>query len=148
MREKLALLSSLILVTGLVLSKFLISLGVVLLLLSALISNDHQKDFKKLISNPVILAPAGIFLTVLISGIYSENLQNFWGLIQVMLPLLLLPLAFGLLPSFDRKFSDAVLYYLVVLMSLSAFWVLWNYLLNFEYYQQPKKSVLYKPQYN
>ncbi len=136
LREKLALFSCLVLLTGLVFSKFLISVGIILLLLSALLSNDHLKDFKKLISNPVILAPAGIFITVLISGIYSENTGNFWGLIQVMLPLLLLPFAFGLLPTFDRKFADMVLYYLVVLLSLSALWVLWNYLSNFEYYQQ------------
>ena len=136
MREKLALTSCLVLVTGLVLSKFLISVGVILLLLSAFISNDFRKDFKKLSADWAKLAPAGIFITVLISGIYSENTFHFWGLIQVMLPLILLPLAFGLLPAFDRKCTDAILYYLVFLMTLSALWVLWNYLSNFEFYQQ------------
>ena len=136
MREKLALFSSLILVTGLVFSKFLISVGIILLLLSALLSNDHLKDFKKLISNLVILAPAGIFITVLISGIYSENSHQFWGLIQVMLPLLLLPLSFGLLPAFDRKQVAIILFYLIVLVAVASGWVLWNYLPNFEYYQQ------------
>jgi O-antigen ligase len=136
MREKLALISCLTLVTGLVLSKFLISMGVILLLLSAFLTNDYRKDLKKLISNAAILPPAGIFIIVLISGIYSENTVHFWGLIQVMLPLLLVPLAFGLLPYFDRKFVDSILFYLVFLMSLAAGWVLWNYLLNFEFYQQ------------
>jgi O-antigen ligase len=136
MREKLALFSSLILVTGLVLSKFMISIGIILLLSTALFSNNYKRDFRKLISNPAMLAPVGIFLTVFLSGIYSENSIQFWGLIQVMLPLILLPLAFGLLPFIERKFVNSILYYMVFLMSLALIWVLWIYLTNFEFYQQ------------
>ena len=136
MREKMALISCLVLVTGLVLSKFLISLGIFLLLVSAFFSNDLKSDFRKLLKNKANFAPVGIFLTVLISGFYSENSNQFWGLITVMLPLLLLPLAFGLLPVFVRKKINIILYYLVVLISAASIWVLCNYLLNFEYYQQ------------
>jgi O-antigen ligase len=136
MREKMALISCLVLVTGLVLSKFLISIGIILLLVSAFFSNDLKSDFNKFFNNKANLAPVGIFLTVLISGIYSENTNHFWGLITVMLPLLLLPLAFGLLPAFNRKNVNIILYYLILLMSAASIWVLWIYLSNFEYYQQ------------
>jgi O-antigen ligase len=136
MREKMALISCLVLVTGLVLSKFLISIGIILLLVSAFFSNDLKSDFNKFFNNKANLAPVGIFLTVLISGIYSENTNHFWGLITVMLPLLLLPLAFGLLPAFNRKNVNIILYYLIFLMSAASIWVLWIYLSNFEYYQQ------------
>ena len=136
MREKMALISCLVIVTGLVLSKFLISLGIALLLVSAIFSADLKTDFSKLLKNKANLAPAGIFLIVLMSGIYSENANHFWGLITVMLPLLLLPLAFGLLPAFDRKNVNLILYYLVFLISAASIWVLRVYLSNFEYYQQ------------
>ncbi len=136
MREKTALLACLTIVTGLVMSKFLITIGMFLLLLSAFISKDLKADFSRLYSNKTALVSFGIFAVVLLSGIYSEDSTRFWGQLRVMLPFLILPLSFGLLPPFSKKQVNAILYFFLVLISAASMWVLVNYLNNFEFYQQ------------
>lgn len=135
MREKLALTSCLTIVLGLVFSKFLITVGIILLSVSAFLSSDIKSDFKKLISNPALFSGVGIFLIVAISGSYTQNFDNQLSILRIMLPFLILPLAFGLLPNFNKKQFNCILYFFVLLMSAASVWVLIQYLSDIEFYQ-------------
>jgi len=135
MREKTALFACLVTLTGLVFSKFLITMGMLLLIVAALASNDWKIDLGRFRANKAYWATIGIFFIILLSGIYTENWQHLWPMLRVALPFLLLPLAFGLLPPIKIEHFKGMLYFLLLLMSGAALWVLVNYLMNYEYYQ-------------
>ncbi len=135
MREKIALIACLVTITGLVLSKFLITVGMLLLVVAALASDDWKRDFGRFRANKAYWATMGIFFIMLLSGIYTENWQNMWPMLRVSLPFLLLPPAFGLLPPIKTTAFKSILYFLLLLLSGASLWVLVNYLMNFEYYQ-------------
>jgi O-antigen ligase len=136
MRTKIAILACLCIISGLVLSKFMITVGMVLLFANAIFTTEIKEKFQTLLSNKAYWSSIGIYLLFLLSGIYTENWNNMFPMLRIALPYLLLPIAFAFGPDLNDKNYKTILYFFVTLMFLSSIYVLINYLLNFDYFQQ------------
>lgn len=117
-------------------SRFMITAGTVLLLVSALMSTDYKQSFNRFLSNKSFWSTIGIFLIMLISGIYTEHWNHLLPLLRLSLPLLVMAFAFGMLPSFSEVFFSRILFFLICAMSMASLWVLVNYFQNFDLYQK------------
>jgi O-antigen ligase len=125
-------LGFLLAMSGLILSRAMISIGMGLIILQALM---HPKPFKNLrlfVANPSFVLPTLVFFIFLLSGLYSENLEYFTAKMQVKLPFLLLPFAFFSVPSISQQSMKRFLAVFALLILGSSLVVLGKYLMNYE----------------
>lgn len=105
------LLGIIVLLVGLLVSRVLISIGMIILLANAVINPKIATNARQFFRNPALLALTTIFLAVLLSGLYSENLDFFLDRIRIKLPFLVLPFAFAAIPKFNNALFHGILYF-------------------------------------
>lgn len=130
-----AYFSCIALFIGLICSKFLITLAMIFLVAFGVLSPNLKADFQRFISNKAYWATCGIFLLFFLSAIFSSNSEEAWVRTRIALPLLFLPIAFGMLPSFSAKKYQELLSIFLLSMVLACFGVLVYYLQNYEQMQ-------------
>ncbi len=129
-------------------STALTSISLILLSLMAFIEVDHKSpvfigirkdivtNLKNYIKSPPYLALNLLFILVLISGINSENTQELLKHLRMRVPFLFVPFGFFVLGQFDRNRMLRYFYYLFIAMSISAIPVIFNYIFNFDKYNE------------
>jgi len=129
---------------ALVYSKFMISVGMIMLLVAAVFDWNWEKkfilqinpnlktNFQKFISNKSYLVVTLFFFIVLLSGIYSEDMHYWTERLRIKLPFLLLPLAFMSMPKFKEKDYLSIFYFFLILFFVSALLVGFGYWQNYE----------------
>ncbi len=98
-KANIAILSMILMVFGFLMSRFLLSVSMILLGASSLIGVHPKKCLKERWWLLGVLW-IGAFL---ISYFWSEDAHSWWRRIEVKLPILLLPLAFAYIPSFTPR---------------------------------------------
>lgn len=96
-------------------------------------------DFNEMIKNPLLLSMMGIFISLFISGLWSESLKDWLWFSRMKLPFLLLPLSFyihGHITMRMWKLVGGVLILFTFIVSVS---ILLNY---FEHYKEYNLSLL------
>lgn len=131
-RQNLAWFTCAVLIVALLTSKFLLTVGMLALIVLGLVQRDIQAVFRKFLADKALLATTSIFFIVLISGLYSENTAYFMERLRIKLPFLLLPLAYAGLPRFTNRQYHSLLYLLVMVMVISCAGVGIHYAMNFE----------------
>lgn len=139
-RQKILIGGIVIVMAGLLISRVLLSIGMILLIANAVIHPDLKANIKIFLRNPVGLAVTGIFFLVLLSGINSENWDYWLDKLRIKLPFLLLPFAVLSLRPFNSKQFYLLHYIFLVLLTLVSLGVLTNYGLD---YEEITKSYLY-----
>ena len=135
-REKLIYTSCISLFIGLICSKFLLTLSMISLVVLGLLSPTVKQDWKRLWTNKSFAATLGIFLLFLGSALMSDNWSASMVRLRIALPMLLLPIAFALLPTFSKKSYQQLLSIYFYLMVIACLGVLINYGLHYEEMQQ------------
>ena len=95
---------------GLLASRFLISIGMILFLVAGLWEGNFKQKFKAFYNNKYYLAITGIFILFLISGIWSEDFGYFLNRMRIKLPILFLPFAFCAIPTLSTAVIKRVLW--------------------------------------
>lgn len=98
----------------------LLSIGMILMFLIPILS-IRQNDFKKQLRNRKdLLVLTGVFLCVVPSGLYSQNMDYYVERLIMYLPFLLLPIAFVFLkPLSSRQFMFIYYYFLLLVFGIS-----------------------------
>lgn len=121
---------------GLICSKFLLTLSMIALVGLGVFSPTLKQDVKRIWKNKSFAATIGIFILFLISAFLSENQTASMIRLRIALPLILLPIAFALLPVFSKKSYQQLLYLYFYMMVIACLGVLINYGLHYEEMQQ------------
>lgn len=116
---------------GLMISRAMISIGMIVLLANAVFTSDLNKRLRVFLHNKALICITLIFIVYLLSGLNSDNIDYFWQRMQLKLPFLAIPFAIGTEPRFRQKDFMVLLYFFVFLITASSFWVIVNYALNF-----------------
>lgn len=72
------------------------------------------------------------FFLVLVSALYSEDMDYTIERLRIKLPFLLLPFAFYSIPRFDKKTYYGLLYWFLIILTTAAIYTGWHYFQNFE----------------
>lgn len=104
-------------------SRALMSIGMILLTLNALLNQDVQLHVKTFFKRKHLLFLSGYFFLLLLSFFWTENTSYFAGRIQVALPFLFLPFAFNALSRWKDTWYDALIV-MFTLLNLGA--ILWS----------------------
>lgn len=126
-RQSLAFGACILLFGGLIFSKFLLSVSTITLLVLGLLSPQPKEDWKRLWSEKAPWAMVGIFVLFTASALLSDNQSETWVRIRIALPLLALPIAFGLLPTFSKRQYQGLLAIFLFAMTIACLGVLINY---------------------
>ncbi len=135
-KQKIAFGACVALFSGLIFSKFLISLALIILLLTALLTLIETQNITAIWQNKTYLATLGIFFMMLLSAFLSDNWEEGFTRVQRALPLLILPLSFAYIPPFSKRQYYQLLSLFVGAMSLACLGVLVNYAWNYAAMQQ------------
>jgi len=123
------LLGCLFMVTGLIWSRALLSIGMFVILID--IFFHRPKTRSKSIEIP-ILALGGIFLLYLLGGLNSSNWEEYVFQLKSKLPFILLPLAFLLVPGVPKRYYHGLLYAFLISISCATIYSLSLYVLDYE----------------
>ncbi|MBS1685303.1 MAG: O-antigen ligase family protein [Bacteroidetes bacterium] len=117
---------------GFSLSRAMISIGVIGLIGYGLLAFDIRRTLRVYFSRPAYYINVLFLLTILLSGINSDNKQLWETFVQIKLPFLFLPIAFCAFPFFDTSFFHKLLIAFCAMMVLSAAAVMVHYVLHYE----------------
>lgn len=127
-RTGLYLLGLTILLIGLVLSRAMMSIGMMLLVVPAFFQPEVGANFRKFLRAPGFWLPMLVFLPYLLSGLWSEDQAMFWQKVQLRLPFLILPFAFYSFEALSKQMFRYILLGFVLLMTVSGIIVLIDFL--------------------
>jgi len=116
-----ALLGIGLLLIGLLFSRAMMSIGMIVLAVNSVVNRGVAANFRTFLRRPDLLGLTGIFLLYLLSGLNSENLDYWLDRLCMKLPFLFLPFAFLSMPRFPvRTYYTllALFFWLVVPMAL------------------------------
>ncbi|MEK7256713.1 MAG: O-antigen ligase family protein, partial [Bacteroidota bacterium] len=90
-----------------------------------------RENLKKLTTYPAWLVVSIPFLLVLISAIWSSDLEYTLERLRIKLPFLVLPFAFASMPGLRKREILAIFYFLLVMMSIISLYVCAQFTVNF-----------------
>lgn len=111
--------SLILLVTGLPLSKFLISLSQIILICNWLLEGDLKNKFRSFFRNKAALAASSLLLLHFLGLFYTSDFDYAFKDIRIKIPLFLLPLILSTTPELSLKIKHLVLKFLIWAVALS-----------------------------
>lgn len=129
-RKLILILSMIAMLAGLLFSRALLSSGLIIFILLTLVHRNLQQQFGAFFSTVFLWSMSLLFFLPLISGLWSEDISGWIQILQIKLPLLLLPFCFAGIKNF--KFSDweKVAFSFLILISGGIGVSLWQYFQN------------------
>ncbi|MCP4437798.1 MAG: O-antigen ligase family protein [Aureispira sp.] len=121
-----------VLMIGLMVSKFMMSLGMFGLIGVALITTDLKAGFQNFLRNKAYVWTTGVFGIILVTGLYTENWGELLVRLRIALPFLSLPIVFACLPSFTKRQYHSLLYIFVLLTLVFSVGMFVNFMNNYE----------------
>lgn len=145
--QTIGVFSILLVLAGLLFSEAAMSIGMIGLAVNAVFNKNIGRNFHTFVQNRVLLGFTAIFFIVLVSGLWSENLDWLSNRLQMKLPFLLLPFAIVALPRFDKSVFFPVLAGFFWVVSAVCVYSVGIYVLDFETTNEAYKQghVLFTP---
>ncbi|MCH8904645.1 MAG: O-antigen ligase family protein [Bacteroidetes bacterium] len=131
-KQNVAILGFAVIIISLISSRFMITMGMILLIANVVIRRDVLTSLASFFSNKILLLITSLFILHLISGLISADQEYYLERLRLKLPFLFLPFAIGSLQKFSKQLYRSILYlfFLTILaISIGSFI---NYLMNFE----------------
>lgn len=133
-RERLAVLFCLCMLAGLMWSRALLSVSVVLFFANSLHPEIFLQRWNRWRKDYFAIACFLFFLSYLLSGVWSQNALQWWDSVTNKLPFAVLPFAFLSLPLKQNKWQRVIILSLVIIHLIVVFYSLSALLANFHYY--------------
>lgn len=121
-------------IIGIMWSRFAISLGMILMLISAFWGGDIGDKFKSFFTNKYYLSVFGIFILFLITGMYSDNQEYFIQRMRIKLPFFFLPFAFSAVKDIAKETIQQIMYVFIAVTLSGVIWSLSHFLLDIDVY--------------
>ena len=119
---------------GLLWSRFLISLGMIFMLIAGLYGGSITEKFQTFIKNKYYLGVTGIFFLFLLSGLWTDNHDYFIQRMTIKLPFFFLPFAVCSIRDLDKEDLIKALYVFVAFTLTGVLWSVGFFLTDISYY--------------
>jgi O-antigen ligase len=136
LRKMICLVSILIMLAGLLFSRFLLSAGLIIFAASCLLGKSVKAKITSFFYSPLLWSMSLLFLLPLISGLWSQDTLKWSQILRIKLPLFLLPLCVAGLDDFKKEDWQKIGFTFLSLVLLGAGWSLWQYLQNVQLVQE------------
>lgn len=120
-------------IAGLLFSRFLISMGMIIIVANALLHPKLFDNLRAFVKSPTYVSIALVIVVVFLSGLYSSNLDYWLERLRIKLPFLILPIGFAFVKPFrDRRFFYLLLHIFLLLIFITSIGVIVNYVANLQ----------------
>lgn len=124
--------SIILMMVSLFLSRAVLSVSIIVFLFACFFNAKSKELVRNFITSPLLWSMSLLFLLPLISGLWSEDKEEWMNVLRVKLPLLALPLAFASSFSFSRKQWSVLGLILTGLVLAGTVWSLFHYVPNMD----------------
>lgn len=131
-KKSVLFISMVVMLAGLLFSRAMLSSGLIVFAATCLIHKNIPGQLKTFLSSTFLWSMSLLFLLPLISGLWSEDISQWSQVIRIKLPLLLLPICFAGVGSFEFKNWERIAFVFLILVFGGICWSLWQYLKNWE----------------
>jgi O-antigen ligase len=121
-------------IIGIMWSRFAISIGMILMLVSAFWGGGIGAKLRAFFTNKYYLSVFGIFILFLVTGLYSDNQEYFMQRMRIKLPFLFLPFAFSAVKDIGKETIQQIMYIFIAVTITGVIWSLSHFLLDIEVY--------------
>ena len=132
-RKPVLLLCMTIMLTALLFSRALLSLGLIGFIVTSLLHKNIWQQLKTFFTVPFLWSISLLFVIPLISGLWSEDLSQWSQILQIKLPLLLLPVCFAGEFGFSFKDWQKIAFVFLIVIFAGVCWSFWQYFQNASY---------------
>ena len=126
-RSSIIFILLLAMMTALFLSRALLSAAIISFIVFSFVHHDIKGQLRVFISTPLLWGMSLLFLLPLLSGLWSEDKEQWQDMIRVKLPLLALPLAFAAPFGLSKKQWEATALFLIALVTAATAWSMFQY---------------------
>lgn len=144
-REQIAFFGLFVIIVSLMVSKFVLTIGMIILIVNALWNKNLKNDFSNFLLRKDLLILTSLFFICLLSSIFSSDYNYFVERMRTKLPFLFLPFAFSVLKPFSEKKFYSLLAFFLLVLTISSFGVAVNYFLHFNQVTESYKSAQVMP---
>ena len=130
LRLQLIFFSILLMLTGLFVSRALLSISMFLFTGACLIHKDLTNQLMRFVRNPFLIGLCLLFLIPFITWFWSEDKEIWWRFIRIKLPLILFPLAFAGTWQLTARQWNTIAWFFLILVFSGSCWSLWQYVMN------------------
>src|SRR5436190_2801424 len=128
LRKVLCLVSVVIMLSGLLFSRLLLSSGLTIFAISCFIGQSVKDKIKTFVYSPLLWSMSLLFLLPLISGLWSADILKWSQILRIKLPFFLLALSVAGLDDFKKEDWEKIGFAFLSLVLIGAGWSLWQYL--------------------
>ena len=136
LRKMICLVSILIMLAGLLFSRFLLSSGLIIFVVSCFVGQSLKNKIKTFVYSPLLWSMSLLFVLPLLSGLWSEDILKWSQMLRIKLPLFLLPLSVAGLDDFKKEDWEKIAFAFLSLVLIGAGWSLWQYLQDVQLVQE------------
>lgn len=119
-RFKLALLSLLAIITGMFVSRAMMSIGMILIGLQFFLKPDLADTFKIYYKDKILSLLSLIFICYLLTIFNTDHKAEFWPRLSIKLPLIFMPLGFAALKDMPVRYFKHALYFFLLFSLVTA----------------------------
>jgi hypothetical protein len=131
-RKHILFYSAIAMMASLFASRTGLSISMMIFIAACFIQGRRKEQFKNFFSSPLLWSMSLLFFLPLLSGLWSEDKNEWMNIMRIKIPLLLFPLAFAASFGFSEKQWQALAFIFVVLVTAGTAWSMFHYLANIE----------------
>jgi len=136
LRKMICLVSIMIMLAGLLFSRFLLSSGLIIFAVSCFVGQNVKNKMRSFVCSPILWSMSLLFLLPLLSGLWSEDTLKWSQILRIKLPLFLLPLSVAGFDDFEKEDWEKIAFAFLSLVLIGAGWSLWQYLQDVQLVQE------------
>jgi len=135
-RKHVVFFSMILMLCGVLFSRVLLSSGMVAFVTGCFIHKNLVRQLKIFFRSPFMWSMSLLFLLPLVSGLWSVNVSQWYEVLRIKLPLLLLPISFAGITGFKARDWEKIALVFILLAFSGVCWSLWLYLRNLRSIQE------------
>ena len=109
-------------------SRAILSIAMIAFVVVSFFHSQPGKQILQFFREPLLWSMSILFFLPLISGLWSEDQAQWYAMVQLKLPLFVLPLAFAAPFGFKERQWELLLFIFVCLVAIGTFWSTYHYL--------------------
>jgi O-antigen ligase len=109
-------------------SRVLLSASMMAFVLVSFLHRDFKKQLVIFFTSPLLLGMSLLFFLPALSGLWSQDQEQWMAIVRIKLPLLFLPLAFAAPFGFSKKHWQVLIALFIVFVTAATFWTMAYYI--------------------
>lgn len=130
LRKHILFYTIIVMMVSFFLSRAMLSISILVFVLTCFFHRDIKGLVKNFFASPVLWSMSLLFLLPLISGLWSENKNEWINILRIKLPLIFLPLGFAAPFTFSKTQWHWLSSVFIALITAGTIWCMFHYITN------------------